>query len=434
MTEESLNTPIIEPVGTIMPVTADSQPTARKVKPAPLMNRTLTLFMVTMVLANISGNMYEPLLPLYLKSLNADIVQVGLFFTLSRIIPLALQILGGWISDSLGRLRSIALGSVAGVLSYVGMILSPTWQYVLIGEGLAAMTRSLVGPSFGAFIAEQSSEENRARVFGISEAIFMVVAVIGPPLGGWIADSYGFKVMFVCAGLLYTIATLMRVGMARVAARGREANPQKLTLTSLRLNLGMMMGLVLAGGLVTWILVTDGVRDVAYSLSFNLLPVYLNDIGGLSVQQIGWLESIFGIAMMLITVPAGWLADRRGERLGIILGFLLQFLALIIFIRVSGFLGFAMAWAMLGFGVGLMSPAYNSLISKAVPEKVRGTAFGLFNTSLGLVSLPAPAIGAQLWQRFSPLAPFRITAWITLLAVIPVWFKFKTPKNGKSEE
>ena len=40
-----------------------------------------------------------------------------------------------------------------------------------------------------------------------------------------------------------------------------------------------------------------------------------------------------------------------------------------------------------------MSPAYNSLISKAVPEKVRGTAFGLFSTSLGLVSLPSP------WNR-----------------------------------
>ena len=430
MTEETLKSQSIDAVGVALPVTPES----RQVKPAPLLNRTLTLFMFTMVLANISGNMYEPLLPLYLKSLNANIVQVGLFFTLSRFIPLALQIIGGWISDSLGRLRSIALGSLAGVLSYVGMILSPTWQYVLIGEGLAAMTRSLVGPSFGAFIAEQSSEENRARVFGISEAIFMVVAVIGPPLGGWIADVYGFKTMFVCAGALYTTATLIRVGMARVAARGREANPQKLTLTSLRLNLGTMMALILAGGLVTWILVTDGVRDVAFSLSFNLLPVYLNDIGGLSVQQIGWLESIFGIAMMLITVPAGWLADRRGECLGIILGFLLQFAALVIFLRVTNFLGFAMAWAMLGFGFGLMSPAYNSLISKAVPEKVRGTAFGLFNTSLGVVSLPAPAIGAQLWQRYGPLVPFQITAWITLLAVIPVWRKFKTPKNGESSD
>jgi DHA1 family tetracycline resistance protein-like MFS transporter len=407
---------------------------APKAAAAPLLNNTLLLFMFTMVLANISSHMYEPLLPLYLKSLNANVVQVGLFFTLSQVIPLALQILGGWISDSLGRLRSIALGSLAGVISYIWLIISPTWSWVLLGEGFASMTRALVGPSFGAFIAEQSVDENRARVFGISEAIFMIVAVIGPPLGGWLADTYGFRFMLTCAGILYTIATLIRVGMARHAARGKEANPQKLTVSSLKTNLGFMVTMLLGGGLLTWVLLTDGVRDIAYALSFNLLPLYLDEIGGLSIQQIGWLESIFGIAMMVVTLPAGWLADKKGERVGIALGFGLQFFAISTFIRVAGFWGYATAWALLGIGFGLMSPAYQSLISKAVPEKVRGTAFGLFSTSLGLVSLPAPAIGAQLWQRVSPQFPFRITAWVALLTIVPAWLKFKLPKQGTEEQ
>lgn len=401
---------------------------------APLLNKWLTLFMVAMVLANVGGNMYEPLLPLYLKDLDASVIQVGLFFTLSQIIPLALQILGGWLSDSLGRLRSIAMGSLAGVLSYVGLILAPTWQWILLGEGLASVTRSLIGPSFGAFIAEQSAEQNRARVFGITETIFMIVGVVGPPLGGWLADTYGFRIMLVGAGLLYLLATIIRVGMARMAARGKEAHPEKLTMLGLRTNLGMMLGMVMAGGLVTWILLTDGVRDVAYSLSFNLLPLYLGDIGGLTIQQIGWLESFFGIFMMLITMPAGWLADKKGDRLAIVLGFLLQFTALMTFLRVSGFWGYAMAWALLGLGVGMMSPAYQSLISKAVPEKLRGTAFGLFNTSLGVVSLPAPAIGAQLWERINPKFPFSVTAWLGLLAVIPVWLKFKRPEENVEPE
>ena len=105
-----------------------------------------------------------------------------------------------------------------------------------------------------------------------------------------------------------------------------------------------------------------------------------------------------------------------------------------IFMQVSNFWGYAVAWATLGIGVGLMSPSYQSLISKAVPEKLRGTAFGLFNTSLGLVSLPAPAIGAQMWERVSPRLPFQITAWMSLLAVIPAWFKFKLPNNAHAAE
>ncbi|MEW6717801.1 MAG: MFS transporter [Chloroflexota bacterium] len=405
-------------------------------KKEPLLSNTLKLFMTAMVLANIAGNMWGSLLPLYLKDLNANVIQVGLFFTIARIIPLVLQILGGWISDSLGRLRSIAMGSVAGVVSYIGLILAPTWQWVLLGEGLAAVTRSLIGPSFSAFIAEQSSEENRARVFGVTDSIFMLVVIIGPPLGGWLADEYGFKMMLICSGSLYTVAAMIRLGMARMAARSAEANPEKLSLGSLKGKLGAMAGLLLAGGVMTWILITDGVRDIAYTMSFTLESLYLEEVGGLTMREIGLLASTFGICNMIITIPAGRLADAKGERVAIVSGFLLDFIALLIFLNVYSFWGYIISWAIFGIGVGLMSPAYQSLTSKAVPENLRGTAFGLLHSSLGLFSLPAPAIGAQIWDRFTPQTPFQITAGIALLTVIPAWLKFKLPEsqevNGKS--
>jgi len=401
------------------------------VREKPLITNTLKVFMVAMVLANIAGNMYGSLLPLYLKSLNASVMQVGLFFTLSRILPLVLQILGGWVSDSLGRLRSIAIGSVAGVFSYVGLILAPAWQWVLLGEGLGAITRSLIGPSFSAFIAEQSDDENRARVFGITDSIFMLVVVIGPPLGGWLADVYGFKTMLLAAGLLYTAAAMIRIGMARNAAKGTEANPEPLSLDSLKGNLGAMGGLLLAGGVMTWILITDGVRDIAFTMSFTLESLYLEEVGGLNMRQIGLLSSVFGICNMVTTIPAGKLADKKGERVAIVGGFLLTSAALFVFLNVNTFLGYALAWALFGVGVGSMSPAYKSLTSKAVPEKLRGTAFGLLHSSLGLFSLPAPAIGARLWDRYSPRVPFVITAVISLFTMVPAWLKFRIPDDEK---
>ena len=400
------------------------------VKAGPLLNNTLLLFLIAMILANIGGEMYGMLLPLYLKELNASVVQIGLFFTISQIIPLVMQILGGWVSDSLGRLRSIAIGSVAGNLTYVGFIFAPTWQWVMSGQFFSAMTRSLIGPSFSAFIAENSAEHNRARVFGVTDALFMIVGVIGPPLGGYLADAYGFRIMLVVAWVFYFFATIIRVSMARTAARGFEANPQKLTMGNLRSNLGTMIGLLLSGGVISWVLITDGVRDIAFSLSGNLMPVYLEEIGGMTFQQIGWLGSIFSICMMMVTMPAGWLADKKGERVGIVIGFLIEFVAMFTFMQVKGFLGYAVVWALFGLAIGMMSPAYNSLISKAVPEKLRGTAFGLFGTSLGLVSLPAPWAGAQMWERYSPRLPFYVTGFAALLSAIPAWLKFKLPKNG----
>jgi len=405
------------------------QETTRK---TPLLSPVLKLFLFAMILANVAGNMYGSLLPLYLKSLNASVAQIGIFFTIAQIIPLVLQILGGWISDSLGRLKSIALGSIAGVLSYFGLILAPTWQWVLAGEGLGAITRSLIGPSFGAFIAEESSEENRARVYGLTQTIFMIVTVVGPPLGGYLVDQFSFRVMLICAGIIYTMATILRIFMARRAVQHeKETNNGKLNLTSLRRNLSAMFGILIAGGLITWLLVTDGIRDISFSFSFSLLPIFMEEFGGLTAQQIGWLSSIFGVANMLTNIPAGWLADKKSERLAIVIGFILQAISLFLFTNTTKFRDYAIVWALFGVGVGMMAPAYQSIISKVLPKKLRGTGFGLIQSSLGIFSLPAPAIGASLYQNVSPKLPFTITAWASLLAIIPVWFKFKITKKDE---
>src|SRR4030042_416823 len=193
-------------------------------KKAPLLTPLLLLFMLAMILANMGGNMYGPLEALYLKDLGAGIGQIGLFYTISQIIPLLLQILGGWLSDSLGRLRAIAIGSVVGVFVYIPLILATRWEWVLLDSALGAVTRSLIGPSFDAFIADHSSPENRARLFGITQTLFGIVSVLGPLLGGYLFEAINFKGMLMIAAVLYLSATVIRVSMAREASRGQSAN------------------------------------------------------------------------------------------------------------------------------------------------------------------------------------------------------------------
>lgn len=406
-----------------METTEIMQPTKTKQR---VLSNTLIIFMVAMVFANIASEMYMTMLPLYMRYLGADVMQIGIFFTVSQIIPLILQVLGGFISDTIGRLKSVALGSLIGLGAFISPIFVPTWQWLYLTEGLNAVTRSLIGPSFGAFIAEETTEEHRGKVYGITDTIYTVVTVIGPPLAGWLADSYGFRIMLAVAAGIYVCATIIRVFLAKAAGKKRaETAREKLSFKALKMNFKTIFGLAVAGGVLTWLLITDGVRDIAFSLSWRLMPVYLEDIAGLNLQQIGWLWSIFGIAMMITTIPAGWFADKFGERIAIALGFFLEFIALLLLINVDTFIGFAGAWAVFGVGVGLLSPAYQSLLSKVLPERILGTGFGLIHASLGIFSLPAPAIGSFLWKTISPQAPFYITAVFALITVIPAWLKFK---------
>ncbi len=399
---------------------------------ARLLTPGLLLFMLAMVLANMGGHMYGPLEALYLKELGAGIRQIGLFYTLSQIIPLLLQILGGWVSDSLGRLKAIAIGSVVGVFAYVPLLLATRWEWALLASILNAMTRSLVGPSFDAYIADHSAPENRARLFGITSTLFGVVGVAGPVTGGYLVEALGFKGMLLIATIFYMMATVIRVSMARRAGSSLGSVDGQLNVKSLVSNLKSIGGLILAGGLFTWILITDGVRDIFFNMSFSFLSVFMQDIAKLSISQIGLSSSIFGIAMMAVMIPAGWLADKIGERFNIAASFFFMSisLSLIIFLpEASPFGIYALGWSIAGVGVGLATPAFQSLISKAVPQRLRGVAFGLFSTSLGLVSLPAPIIGSYLWENISPRFPFVLTAAVSLLTIIPVLLKFKPDKN-----
>ena len=60
---------------------------------------------------------------------------------------------------------------------------------MLLSSAIGGVTRSLVGPSFDAFIADHSAPENRARLFGITQTLFGVVSVVGPLLGGFLVEN-----------------------------------------------------------------------------------------------------------------------------------------------------------------------------------------------------------------------------------------------------
>jgi MFS family permease len=403
-------------------------------KKAPILTTTLAVLLFSMIVANIGGQMYGPLLPLYVQELGADMNQIGIFFTLSMVAPLLFQILGGWLSDAIGRAQAMAIGSVAGLAGYLVFAFAPSWEWLLLAMVGMSMAMSFVGPSFQALVAEESPEESRGKVYGIVQGLFLIVGVIGAPLGGYLADNYGFRPMFVVATILYGTATVIRILMARKIRQEQTTPTEKPSFAHLKTSMASIFGLLTAGGIVTWIFISDGVGDVTFSMVGNLFPLYLNNIAGISMTELGILGAIASVASMVFMVVGGTLSDKYGERVGIVLGNLLIGGAIFIMLNVQTFVLFTVAWILLGVGQALVGPAYSSLISKAVPQKLRGTAFGLFSTSLGIISLPAPYLGVLLWETFNPKVPFYIPLIAMMLMLPVVWIKFRLPKAPDAEE
>lgn len=399
-----------------------------KLKGFSLINVNLRWFMLAMILANIAGQMIYSMLSLYLIDLGASVGQVGLVFTIASLIPIILQIFGGWLSDTVGRLRAIAIGSAISVFGYLVFFISPSWEWVMLGLCVEFVSSSFVGPSFSAYIAEQSDEATRGRVYGLTSGIYMVVTVIGPTLAGMLAYRMNFRFMFVVAFIFYALATVVRIWMALSERFKPARTPEKPTWNGLSIQLKAMFGLLFAGGILTWIWITDAIGDTAFNMIGELFPIYLSDVGKLTVEHIGLLGSAWGISSILASFLGGWLSDKWSERSIIASGFLLITLGLFTMVLSRSSLAFLGSRILDGFGSGLLMPSYNSLISKVVPEDKRGLAFGFFGTSLGILSLPMPWIGAQLWERFTPQLPFWMTAIVCAITIPIAWVKFILPK------
>ncbi len=398
-------------------------------KDKPILNVNLRWFLAGMIFANIAGQMVYSMLSLYMLDLGASVIQVGMVFTLASLVPMVLQIFGGWLSDTIGRLRIMAIGSSIAVFGYLIFAFAPNWQWVLIGLSIEYVSNSVVGPSFGAYISEQSSEESRGRVFGITTSMYQTVTVIGPALAGFLAYQFGFALMMRVAFGFYLAATLLRVWMATNERFKPGRDAVKPTFSGFKGQLAAIFALLLGGGILTWIWVTDAVGDTSYSLIGQLFPIYLSDIGKLNLGEIGIVNAAVGVAAILAAPFAGTLVDKLSERVAMVVGFTLNGLGLFTLLNSSTFAGFILAMCFFGLGTGSLMPAYQSLISKVVPEEKRGLAFGFFGTSLGLLSLPMPWIGAQLWERVSPQTPFWITLTASLISIAVVWMKFKLPKS-----
>jgi MFS family permease len=245
--------------------------------------------------------------------------------------------------------------------------------------------------------------------------------------------AYNYRAVFILAGSLMGVATALRLWLAR-RGRGQKTHAPSRRRVGFGEHLFGLAGILLAGGLLTWLFLLDGVLDAGASFSEKLQPIYLQSIGGLPVSTIGILTSLAGLAGVIAAWLSGRIGQRWGERAAMVLSLLAIATGWVTMLTSTTVLGFGAAIILLGFGNGMADPAWKSLISRAVPLTSLGMTYAAFESTAHFFSLPFPWIGAQLWERVSPRAPFIVTIFITLSAVLPVWLTFKVSPESPAEK
>lgn len=405
-------------------------PTKIKIRHLP---RNVWAVGLTSFFMDISSEMVMYILPLFLaNALGVQTAIIGLIEGFAEATASILKLFSGWLSDRLGGRKWLAvfgygLSAVAKPFFYFantwGLVAGVRWAD-RVGKGIRTAPRD-------ALVADSVTKEIRGLAFGFHRAMDTAGAMVGILIAAlvvWLAQKnsmelsrYTFQIIVLVSMIPAFLAVLsLAIGAKDVPVQGQRTAPK----LSLR---GMGKPFII-------FLVIVGIFTLGNS-SDAFLVLRAQNLG-ISVTGILIMLVMFNLIYSLISTPAGSLSDRIGRRRLIIGGWLVY--AVI-------YLGFAFAqaawqiWLLYvayGLYYGMAYGTANALVADLVPQNLRGTAYGTYNATIGILAFPASFIAGLLWQGagswngFGPSAPFLFGGTLALIAAIlmAVWMPKPTTR------
>ncbi len=354
-----------------------------------------------------------PFLPLYAQRLHVSAFGVGLILSSYSLMQLLCAPLLGGLSDYYGRRPIIIVGLLGSSISYVLYGFATSFALLLISRAVHGACAGTVATA-QAYVADTTTESERAHGMGMIGAAFGLGFVLGPAIGGVLGHS-NLRVPVFFAALL-TLANLIFAAVAlpeshQPQRRGNlawaaAATPLlKLPRQLTRHHLSRLFLIAFLG--------TSAMA--AFEATFTLMvPV----IYGYGPRGIGELLAFAGL---LQAFTQGYLLRKivahQGELKLVRLGMLAFAVGMAPMASMSHRW---LLWTLLGLlslGYGLASPSIASLISRGTERHLQGEVLGVNQSALSLARICGPLMAGFIYQMLAPAAVYATGAVIAIVAL-----------------
>jgi MFS family permease len=372
---------------------------------------------------DIASEMIYPIVPIFLTTvLGAPIQVVGLIEGVADSTASVLKIVSGWLSDKLKRRKIfVVFGYGLSTLSKAVLGLANSWPLVLVARFMDRFGKGSRESARDALITENVVPANRGRAFGFHRAMDSAGAVIGPLLALLFINFYhnNFSKVFFIAFVPSAIGVLFLILFVREKRRAKIKNvaenevavtPVKIIWKNLDKNLKLFL-------FISVLFAIGNSSDVFIILRAQNL--------GLSVTLTILTYVLFNFCYSAFSYPAGAVADKIGSKKVLAFGYILFAAVYLAFGLINQSLFIWFLFPLYGIYMALTDGVSRSYISEIVPEVKIGTAFGAYQTVIGLCAFLASFIAGWLWNLINPSAPFIFGAAMSLLAAL-VFIFFNT--------
>jgi MFS family permease len=367
------------------------------------------------LLNDTSSEIIYPILPAFLAlSLGASPFAIGLIEGFAESIASILKLFSGYLSDRFGtRKLPVFIGYSLAAITRPFLAFVTSWPQVLVVRSMDRVGKGIRGAPRDALIAESVDVKERGFAFGFNRAADHMGAVIGPVVGFillWIfaANSKSptileYQKVFLFASIPVVLGLLVIAFLVKEDKHEhkREA-PPKISLAGFDSNFKRFL---IAVSLFTLSNSTD---------AFLLLRA---GDAGISPVMLPLLWMVLHVSKVVSSLVGGDLSDRLGRKVVIIAGWLVYAVVYLGFAFVSSAWQCWALFIIYGVYFGLSEGVEKAFVADMVPEKKRGTAYGLYNLAFGITVFPASLLFGLAWNQFGASVAFIASGCVSLAAL-----------------
>jgi MFS family permease len=367
----------------------------------------------------LGGALLFPFLTLYLtQHFSIDMTQVGIIFGLYSISSVTGSMVGGALTDRLGRKGMLIFGLVMSALSSLLMGLLNQLIYLYLVILVVGVLSEVGGPASQALVADLLPDEKRAQGFGIVRVVLNLAVTFGPIIGGLLA-SRSYLLLFICDAVSSVITAIFVFFALR--------EPPHLVISEESAQPSMAQTFrgyfdVIRDTAFLWFMGASILMVLVYMQMNTTLAVFLRDVHGITAQGFGYILSLNAAMVVLFQFAITRRLTKYRPLMVMVAGTVLYALGFAIYGMVSMYSMFLLAMAIITIGEMLVSPVGSAIVARMAPVDMRGRYMAVYGFSWVIPMAVGPLLAGLVMDNFNPDYVWYLAGILGLCAAAAYYF------------
>jgi MFS family permease len=346
----------------------------------------------------IGGTLLFPFFALYItQKFSVGMTQAGILLGMSSLFGLVGSMFGGVLTDKFGRKQLILFGLVFSAISTLGFGLVNDISIMYPMVIVVGLLSSVAHPAHEAMIADILPENKRQEGFGILRVVANYAWIIGPTIGGFLANI-NFFYLFVIDSIISCIVAVI------IARTIPETKPEPRAHEQSESFLKTVAGyrFVVRDTAFMSFIVANIIMLIVYQQMYGSLSVYLRDNHGINPQGYGFLMTTSAITVVLFQFWLTRQIKHRPQFLMMAFGTIFYMIGFMLFGIVTTFILFALNIVIITIGEMIVVPTSQALVAGFAPEAMRGRYMAIAGLSWAIPSTIGPGAAGYILDHYNP--------------------------------